>query len=365
MRLNQGRIGAAESISAAALSLFMGGVFAIDPKTAYAEGNLTYLSAPLSMLLSLLVILLASGAIRRNGCSDLTGLAGKLFGRHAGTLFAAVLAASFVIAAAKPVSEFIMVLHRLVFDGVSYGSIYVFIIPAAVYAAWKGFESIGRLALVFSGLILVSVIAAVASAAPEFDAGRLFPFPGTDAKGFFGSVFSGMLFTLPPLAALAVNARGVGGAERISGYAASGAVIAAFITGITQFALALIYPPKVLAGLLMPLYRINYLSLSQSYALRLDKLFIMIWLAGCIVSAAYLVYSASFLLTGALGGRDVTPFVMTLSLAAAAVSAIGFAADNDTAEAASGAVNGFGFLLALLPLAAAAVFGYLRKGKIA
>ena len=362
MRLNQGRIGAAESICAAALSLFVGGVFAIDPKSAYANGNLSYLSIPASILLSLAAVILAALAVRRSGCEDLSGLARKTLGRAGGAAFAILLAASFVIAAAKPLSCFTEVLRRLVYDGVSYGSIYLFAVPAAVYAAWKGFESVGRLALIFTGPILVSMIAAVVSAAPEFDTGRLFPFPGNTAPEFAGSVLSGTLFSIPPLAALAVNARGLGGPERAVRYAVPGAFAAAAAAGLAQLAVALIYPPKVLSGLLMPLYRINFLSLSQSYALRLDKLFIMIWLTGCVISTAYLVYSAAYLLTNAFDGRDVTPFVLTTALLTTAFSSLGFTVSFKTAETVTRLSDSWGFLLAAAPLLTVSVLGSLRKG---
>ena len=362
MKLNRGKIGRAESVSLAALSLFTCGVFAIDPKTAYAEGNLTYLSIPVSVLLSLCVVLVCSAAIERKGCGDLFGLFRSTLGKAPAFLLTLALSASFIFAAAKPLSSFVEVLHRLVYDGVSYGSLFVFIVPAVVFAAWKGFESTGRLALIFSALILVSVVAAVLSAAPEFDAGRLFPFPGTVALGFTKDALSGMLFTLPPLAALAVNAVGLGGAGQMRRSALLGALFASLGIGLTQLAIALIYPPRVLSGLLMPLYRINFLSLSQSYALRLDKLFIMIWLSGCVICAAYLVYSASLLLTLSFGGKDVTPYVLTVSLTLTLVSSLGFVGDYGFAEKVMKTAESFGFLFAAVPLFAASVLGFFGKG---
>lgn len=363
MNLKQGRIGFFEGMSLAALSVFTGGVFAIDSKTAYADGNLTYISIPLAAVLSLCVVLIVSAAAERNGCGDLFALMRISLGKTGGAIAALLLAASFVIASSKPLAEFAEVLHRLVYDGVSYGAIFAFMIPAAAFIAWKGFESAGRLALVFSGLILASVIIAAVSAAPQFDTGRLFPFPGTKPADFLKASLSQMLFTLPPLTALAVNARGLGGMGRMRKNAATGALSGAAAIGLTQLALALIYPAAVLSGLLMPLYRINFLSLSRSYALRLDKLFIMVWLSGCLISTAYLTYSAGYLLTEAFGGRDATPFTLTSLLAAALFSSVDFRTDLETAEILSKITENCGFLLALVPLFAASAIGLFGKRR--
>lgn len=361
MKLRQGRIGLFAGTALAALSLFTCGVFSIDPKTAYANGNSTYLSLPLAVIISLSALIPAMLVLnwKRVG---LNGLFTYAFGKVGGIVAAVILSVSFVWAAAKPMTEFLLVLTRLVYDGVPYMRIVLYILPVTVFIAWKGFESVGRLALIFSGLILISVAAAALSASPEFAAYRLYPLPSGNAD-FFKTAFSGSVFFLPPLAALLVNEEGLGGVKNVRKTLAAAAFISAAAIGLVQFALALIYPHRVLSGLLMPLYRINFLSLRQSYALRLDKLFIMVWLLGCVISCAYLIYSASYLLTKTFSARDVTPAVLTVSAAVFFLVTAEFSENYARAEAVGSFFSRFGSLFALIPPLLAAAVGSIKLKK--
>ena len=362
MRLRQGKIGIAEGCAVCVISLFVNGVFALDPGTAYEGGNSAYLSVPLSVLLSLMLAAFALLAMERAGEGSLDSLIGRSFGRIPGALLSVILALSFVLSAAKPLEGFVEVLHRLVYDGVSYTSILLFLFPAIVVIAWKGFESIGRIALIFFGLIFVSAAVAVISASPEFSSDRLFPLPSTES--FLGLTRYEGLYLLTPSAALLVNSRGLGGVGTTRRILAISSVTAALVIGLTQLALALIYPYRVLSGILMPLYRINFLSLSQSYLLRLDKLFIMIWLAGCAISSAYLIYSAALLTSRSFGAKDVTPAVLTLSFVLCALVFIGFEKEYAAVVKLGELTGRWGFLLPALPLALVSLTGIIKKRKI-
>lgn len=362
MRLRQGRIGLSSGTALAALSLFNCCMFSVDSKTTYSNGNSAYITLPAAVLFSLLVLLPAMN--EKNGGSGLSGLFTSAFGKALGIIASILVSVCFVLAAARPVTAFTEVLSRLVFDGVPYRRILLYIMPVIVFIAWRGFESVGRLALIFSGLVLVSVIIAVASAAPEFETYRLYPLPRIDPETVRLS-FSETAFAFPPLAALLINEEGLGGKANERKTAAAAAFFSAAVIAIVQLALGLIYPHRILSGLLMPLYRINFSSLRQSYALRLDKLFIMAWLTGCVVSCAYLVYSASLLLTNSFEARDVTPAVFTVSAAVLFFVSAEFSGEYASVESVRDFFSKYGSLFAIVPTAAAsAVMGIKGSGRI-
>ncbi|MBO4848083.1 MAG: GerAB/ArcD/ProY family transporter [Clostridia bacterium] len=362
MRMNEGRIGWAEGISVSALTLFSCGVFALDPSFAYENGNLTYLSIPLSMLVSLLPVLFIVGSMKKTGSRDLASHMRKTMGGVLAPAAALPLVAALVYCAARPLINFTEVLHRLVYDGVSYPAILSFVIPVTVFIAWKGFESIGRLAVIFTGFIALSVAAAAISAAPSFETYRLYPLYSGGTGSFVSFTASETLMFIPPLAALTVCGSGLNGAENAGKTAAVSAAAAAFAACAVQLAIGLVYPYRVLSGLLMPLYRINFLSLAQSYALRLDKLFIMVWLNGAVISAAYCIYAASRLFAGTFAMRDVTPAVAALSAALLFTVMFGVLRDFASVSRVDSAVKKYGWLAAAAP-AVLAIPRFRRREK--
>lgn len=361
MKRDRGMTGFFAGTSLAAVSLFTCEVFSVDPKTAYENGNSTYLALPLAVIVSLVALIPAilAGRGEKDG---LAGLFSYAFGRVGGAFAAIVLSLSFIRAAAKPMTAFALVLSRLVFDGVPYTRIMLYLIPVTVLIALKGFESAGRLALIFSGLILASVVTAALTASSEFAAYRLYPLPSANADTA-KTVWSGIVFALPPLAALFVNGESLGGVKNVRKTAAAAAFGSAAAIGLTQLALALIYPHRVLSGLLMPLYRINFLSLRQSYALRLDKLFIFIWLTGCVISCSYLILSAALLIKKAFCAQKGVPAVLAVSAAVFFSVTAEFSQNYAAAAYIESFFSRFGTLFALVPTLAAAALGGIRKRR--
>ena len=361
MKRYQGSIGIAEGAALAVTALFIGGVFAVDPKFAYQDGNSTYLTIPLAVILSLTAAVFCINACENTGSKDLAELFKAVFGRIGGVAAAALLSAAFVLAASKPLTCFLTVLHRLVYDGASYWTILAFIYPVILIMAWKGFETLGRMAAVFSGIVFLSAAAAIVSAIPSFETYRLYPLLSGSTAGSLSFTGYETLMLLPPISALLINARGLNGIGYARRIACISGAAAALICGLAQLAVSLVYPYKVLSGLLMPLYRINYLSLSQSYALRLDKLFVMIWLTGALISSAYLIYSPALLIAETAGIKNVRWPVAAISLAVFAVVPLGLRTDFEFTQRFLSLERKYGFMLALLPIAAAALVGALKK----
>ncbi|MCR5808002.1 MAG: spore germination protein [Clostridiales bacterium] len=364
MNLKQGRIGVFEGVCLAAAALCVNGVFGLDPEYAYSKGNSTYLSLPLALMLALEIMLLLIKAAERTGSRDLAELMTDCFGGVLGVILTIPVLAGFVFCAARPMTAFLEVLHRLIYDGVGYTSILAYVIPVTVFIAWKGFESMGRLAAVFAGIMLAAFVFAAVSAAPDFEVYRLYPLIGEGPGRFAAFTLSELVFFIPPLLGLLVNAKGLSGLAFVKKISFRAAIFAAVICGVTQLCVALIYPYGILSGLLMPLYRLNFLNLAHSYALRLDKIFIMIWLNGCIITAAYCIYSAALLYSKLFRQRDVTPAAAAFSLIvcgtvlAKAGKSFGFVYTADRF------LTRYGAAAAAFPAVSAALVGLIKKRKV-
>ncbi len=314
MKLKEGRIGPAEAAALLSVSLCMNGVFAFDPAHEYEGGNSSYISLPLYVLIALVITLPVIGSVKKTGSRDIAEHIGKLPLGGALKLTLTPLYLLLLLCAARPLSTFAQVLHRLVYDGVSYTSILAFIIPVMAIMAWKGAEALGRTARCIAGALLSAFAVAVVSAVPGFEAYRLFPLLGDGAAHFAGFTASSLIAFLPPMLALTVLGPALQGAVFIKKAAARGALIAAIVVFAAQLAVSLAFTPQELGTMLMPLYRITFLKPNASYMFRLDKLFIMIWLGGCMVSGAFSIYSAALLFARSFGQRDVTPAVLVSCL---------------------------------------------------
>ena len=361
MRMREGRIGVTGSAALTAAAMITNGLFALDPEYAYAEGNSAYIALPLSAAVSLAITLLLFRSMQKAGSKDLAEHITSRFGSIGGALVSLPLAAAFVICAAEPLIPFLRVLHRLVFDGVSCASILFFVFPVTFFAAWKGLETLSRSALIVLAVVLVSLAAACLAAVPDFASYRLYPIMGDGAGHFVKLTISETLAFLTPLTAAAVNMKGMQGARSAGRAALWAAILSAAVIGAVELALSAIYPYKVLAGLNMPLYRINFLSLSQSYLIRLDKLYVTVWLGGCMLSSAYMIYSAAHLYAAVFRQMDVTPAVASFSLLVLGLLFVSVKAVYSFLEKTHRAVVRFGWLLAAVPVAAAILF---RKRRI-
>lgn len=356
-------MGTLEGSAAAAISLFVCGVFSIDSKRAYGAGNSTYIAIPLSILVSLAIVILLSRAIERSGCGDLAEYLDGRLGFAEGTAVLTIFAACMIRNAVKPFSCFLEVLHRLVFDGASYEMILAIIFPVTVFTAVRGFESIGRLAVCFGGIILISLMIVVVSAVPTYETYRLYPLMGDGPASFLRLTGEYTLNALPPMLGLLVMGRGLNGIRFAEKCAVRAALAASAACAVTQIALGLTYTYETLSGLLMPLYRINFLSLSQSYALRLDKLFIMVWLCGCVISCAWSIFTAARLFAGFFRFGSSVPAAAAFSALVSALILAGFNKGYPIVEAAEETALKIGAPAAAAASAGAAAVGFVRKRR--
>ena len=342
----------------AAISLSVCGLFTIDGGKAYSSGNLTYLELPLAILVSLAPVCLAAIAVRRAGDKGLPALLRFALGGAFGFFAALPIAAALVFCAAKPLSALVSALHGLVYEEVAYPRLLLFVLPVTAFMAWRGEKGLGRTAIVFSALLILTAAAAVGYSASGFEAYRLEPFPDLgEAAAFTGSQ---TLYALAPFSALlCFGGRNAPSPKK----AVTAGLFAALFCFVMQLALALVYPARVLEGLPLPLARMTFLNISQSYVLRLDKLLIMVWTAGCMLSGAFLISAASRLLAGS--GRAQKPVSLLLSSLTGVLILAEQGGIFTRARDFFGFFSRFGSLFALAPLTVCTLAVLVKKRRSA
>ncbi len=348
----------------AAVSLCVNGIFAADPAFAYTGGNRVYVSEPLSLLASLPVLLITVSAMKKTGSEDLAALFRRA-GRGFSLLLALPVCASLLICAALPLFEIAQVLERQVYDGAGFLSILAFIIPVTAYIALKGAECVGRTAKCIVLLLAGALAVSVASAVRGFDASRLFPAPYGSAAAL-PAAWSHAFTFIPPLLALTVFGTALQGADYVRYSGVRAAIIAAFVCFAAQLAVSLCFTDDALEGLLAPIFRMGMLTPKQSFILRLDKLFIMIWLMGAMVSGAYCIYACSLLITKTAGLKSVVPASAADCVIVFALLLAGVETRQPALDRARRMLSEYGAAAVLLPLLtalSAALAGERRRER--
>ena len=361
MRYRLGRIGVAEAACAAAIAMCANGLFGVDQTYAYSAGNSTYISIPLSALLSLCVFLLLCASMKSSGASDLWQLLERSLGTAVGIFAALTICVSLLICACVPIGNLTHVLDDLVFEGVEFPVLLAFLLPTAAFLAFKGLETIGRTAKCYAALLVLSLIAAAASSVKGFESYRFFPIVG-DGLGHMlcFSASEGVCF-LPPLTALLIFGDGLQGVEHSRKAGIRAALASAAVCLISQLMLAGLYTYRGLSEIFMPLCRVNYLGIERSYVMWLDKLLVMAWLNAGMISAAYCVYAAALLFARAFGQRDVTPAVAFMTLAVCVPVLAEFEFGLDTAAALYKTAMRIGVLTAFVPAFIASVTALIKN----
>ena len=363
MRYRLGRIGAAEAACAAGISLCVNGLFDIDQKRAYAFGNSTYIWLPLAALVSLAVFLLASAAMEKRGSENLADLFFGAFGRPLGIIASLTVCVSLLICASVPLGNFTHVLDDLVYEGVEYPKLFAFLIPAAGFIAFRGLETIGRLSRLYVCVLIAALSAAFLSSFKSQMGYRMYPIAGDGAAHLLGCAASGGVFFLPPLAALLVFGEGLQGAEHARKAGKRAALIAAAVCLAVQLMLARLYTYEGLSQVFMPLCRVNYPGIERSYVMWLDKLLVMAWINGALISSGYCIYSAALLYARAFGQRDVTPAALLMTAIVCVTVLAEFESDISSASLLLEYSLKYGVLLAAAPMLSASLIALMKRNN--
>lgn len=348
--------GCAGLIASVGTALFFCGVFSIEGTRAYAQNVPTYIAIPLALLLSLAPVLLAARAMKRAGARNLGQLMRFSFRRVFCFAASLSLAAGALFAAANPLADCARVLHKLVYDGAAYRSILAFVfVPLAVLCV-KGLACITRTGLIMAAPLAASVAAALLTAVPGYDTARLFPLPGCEIIDAASFTASYSFAFLPVLILSLVFPQKPGTHSKTAVKAALFAL--PFIT-LSLLAVRLSYPAAMLGGISMPLYRMGLVRPGPGFLLRLDKLLIMLWLAGSIISTALLLRCAGELLSDALGVRKgLTAFMLALICV---MSVLAEAHGAERTAVIRSYLFIYGALLTLVPTAAASLAALFKR----
>ncbi len=356
MRYRLGSIGPAEAASLTAIAMTTNGLFNIDGSTAYANGNLSYLTIPFAALLSLVPFIAVSYAIERRARRGLWELYRGAFGGFIGTLLSLLTCAALMYCAVCPMLKFAGVMHEEIYNGVDYRALLLFMLPCVVVLAWMGFETLGRTAKCFAPVLLISLAVLIVVSIPRQHEYRMYPLRQGGAAWFTGFVSSQQLNFLPPLFGLLVCPDGINDIKTARKSGVLAAMASAIICFAVNLMLSRVFSYQALTGMFMPLCKVSSLSIEKNYIMGLDKLLTMLWVNGGFLTSAYCIYAAALLAARTLGQADVTPNIAVLSafLCGAAVAGL------ITAEKATGDVlkvaakYGAGAIL-ILPAAAAAI----------
>lgn len=363
MRVKEGKIGIQEGCFLMAVTLCVNGIFTIDPVYGYGKGNSTYLSLPLSIMLSFVLFTAVSQIMKKTGCINFAELICTIMGRSAARAASIPIVLALLLCAISPLNRFVIVMHNLVYSDVSYTAILAFIFPSIMIVAWHGLESIGRVAKCFTALMLLILVIAIVTAASSFESYRIFPIIGDGIPHMLEFTVSEVASFFPPMIALLIISRGVHGVKHAQKIGLYATVISIVICAVTQITLSLVYTSEDLSRMFMPLYRINFLNVIESYMLRFDKLFMMAWLNGCIISCAYCIYSASLLFTEVYSMRDVNPALAAFSLTTLCIVLAGVERTSANNEQIQDILVRYGFLLIIIPIAIALICGVIKSFK--
>ena len=364
VNIRLGKTGILEGVSVTSVCLTVNGLFTSETKNLYTRGNASYLTLPIAMLLSLLLFLLMLSVMDRVGAGNLGELLTLGFGKRLSVPSSFLLYALLLFAAYLPLSQFIRAMHGLFFEGASYTKLVLYVLPAMLFIAWLGLETISRTAKIYSSLLIAFFVLAVLSSATEFETYRLYPLFGNGLKNIVVQIFEEIGTFLPAFLSLLAVSDGFNGLESTKKIGIISGFTAMVICAIGQLTIGLVYTYKELSGVFIPLFRVSYLNLFEAHLMRMDKLAHMAWLNGSILAGSFYIYAGARQLVQSLNIRDVRPALTASSILTALMILFETEMlDNSFFVMIKGVMFNYGFLLASLPVLACAGLSMVRSKR--
>ena len=324
MNLREGKIGILETISVICISVCVSELFTVNSQKAYSNGNSLYISIPISILISAIVFILSLEVKKKTGRNNLFEFLEYGLGSVIGRLFSGVIVAFILFGCALPFSELISTIYRFIFPESEYIFILLFVVPAVLYVAFKGFECIGRTAKVFSTLIIVSVVLSIILSAKNYNIYRLYPIVGDGALSVIGNSFKKITFALPSFIMISILFNSQQGIKSSRKSAIISMIISVIICFVVQICLGMLFTYKDLSEMIAPLYKEDMLQVQENYMLRLDKINLFIWLIACIVAVGFNIYGASYLYAQKYSMQDIRPVVIAMCALVTTLSMINY-----------------------------------------
>ncbi|MDO4543082.1 MAG: GerAB/ArcD/ProY family transporter [Clostridia bacterium] len=313
MNLREGSFGMQESASAAAIAVIVVGIFSINNADVYARGNSMWLSSIIALAICSVLFLCLIRAMEKNRCNSLFELCHAVLGKVIGSLAIYALVLLMLLAAILPLNGFLQTLTRFIFTEASDESIAIYFLVGSSVLSMLGMEILARTSRLIIWLIPLSFIAVFAISASEFEAYRLYPLAGSDARELLRQVALSLFRYLMPLLALLSVSRGTQGL-RFSKKAGLIALASGGVLSVLCFlAEGLRYGYTDLSSMSSPIYRLISEARFSESSFRVDKAILFIWVMAGILSAAYFVYSASLLYCKKTGVGDIRPVALCMS----------------------------------------------------
>ena len=356
-----GKSGVMEGASTASIAMCTGALFTIESTKLYQNGNASYLTLPVSVLLSLILFLALLRSMEKCGAANLHELLSKGLGRFGEITLSILLVFILLFRAYAPLGSFIRSLHGLFFEGVSYRDLIVFVAPTVFIVAILGFETIARTAKCFAVLLASIYIVSLAAAYPEFDVYRLYPLLGSGAAAVTVQIAEEVGVFFPALLSLLIIGEGLNDLRTARRIGVISSAVSALVCFTAQMALGLVYTYEGLSRQFMPFFHINYLNMFEAHFMRLDKLANIVFMNGAILTGAFHIYGAARLYSQSFGIRDIRPPVTAFSLITAILVLLETELpDNSLFASAKGFVDAYGFMLVCIPAVAASAIAAIR-----
>lgn len=361
MKRLQGKIGMQEGISLCALAIVTTSLFTIDSAEFYADGNAGYISVPLSVLIGLLGILPILFAMKKTRSESLSSLLRSALGRGLGAVAALVIIAILFFSALAILSKFVSAVSSFLFYLESgYEKIALWMLATIAVLSFGGFERLGRTAKCFAAFLGICLIIVLLIPIDSYELYRIYPLPGKDFRAIIQDCLSGSIKTLPALLCLCINGQGVHGGHIVRRSSMIACGIGFVLVFAVQLCLGLSFTYMELQELYIPLYRINMGLLTEGYFLRLDKVSLLLWLIGGIITVGFYLYSASLLGLEMYGGTDIRPSLLTGTAILLTIISLAFTEYNNAFNMALGFFENYGFIILLGLLVLIAIIAFLR-----
>lgn len=367
MRMNLGKIGTQESTNLIALTLAVTGIFTVESSRAYAFGNSTFLTVPLSIILVLALFFMCLYAMKATNTNSLIQMLDKAVGKYVSTVFMLVLALAMLFNAFLLLLRFISIIHSYIFVESSYIFVALWVILPVVVITLLGFETLGRMAKIFAVSLGILFLLGFVSAIDGFQTHRLYPLFGDGAYHIASYTLKNTYKFIPAFMAVLVTAKGMNGVKTVKKSVIIGTIVAVVLCFITQMALGLTYEYTSLENMYFPLCRLNMSLQNEDYFVRTDKIGVFIWLVAALIAIAYYVYSASYIFCEKTGTRDIRPCTISFCVIIASFVLMEYTKLYSLVHSVISIIENCSFIILIAIVIAGFVFSLIKarreKGK--
>ncbi len=304
MKLHEGRSGTQEIACLAGMSVGIMSLFGIDSQTLYLDGNISYITIPIAIIISLAGAFIAMSALKSGSGVNRGGILIKLA--------AVIEAILLILAGIMLLSRFTHAVHYHIFGQSGYERVVVWTVLTIALVTVPGFETISRTARCICMALVLLLVATLAVSSEGSEIYRLSPFPGKGIKSAATETWALSALLLPGIAAIMFFPKSANGYCNARKGTLVGALTAAVTASAAQLVLGMAYAYTELRDIFLPLYELNMILPSEGYFMRYDKLLLFIWLIGALVVCAYYAYSAGNILCRVSFGSDARPAVLAL-----------------------------------------------------